>query len=93
MENQSNQPTKKGLVLLLGVIIGLLAGLLVAFVLVQRLNLKSPSEVKILPMPSTPAEKDTVYQYIVHQYDRIPEDEVVYPDSDSLSAEIGRAHV
>ena len=87
MENQSNQPTKKGLVLLLGVIIGLLAGLLVAFVLVQRLNLKSPSEVKILPMPSTPSEKDTVYQYIVHQYDRIPEDEVVYPDSDSLSAD------
>ena len=87
MENQPNQPAKKGFVLLLGVIIGLLVGLLVAFVLVQKLDLKSPSEVKILPMPSTPAEKDTVYQYIVHQYDRIPEDEVVYLDSDSLSAD------
>ncbi|MDD6185450.1 MAG: hypothetical protein PUB29_07485 [Bacteroidales bacterium] len=87
MENQPNQPAKKGFVLLLGVIIGLLVGLLVAFVLVQKLDLKSPQEVKVLPMPSTPAGKDTVYQYIVHQYDRIPGDEVVYPDSDSLSAD------
>ena len=51
MENQPNQSTKKGLILLLGVIIGLLAGVLVAFVVVQRFNLKTPSEVKVLPMP------------------------------------------
>ena len=69
---------------MLGVIIGLLAGVLVAFVIVQKLNFKSPSEVKILPMPSTPAGKDTVYQYIVHQYDQTSEDNVVYPATDSL---------
>lgn len=87
MENQSNQSTKKGLILLLGVVIGLLAGVLVAFVAVQKLNLKTPSVVKVLPMPSTPAGKDTVYQYIVHQYDQAPDDEVVYPVSDSLLAD------
>ena len=87
MENQSNQSTKKGLILLLGVVIGLLAGVLVAFVAVQKLNLKTPSVVKVLPMPSTPAGKDTVYQYIVHQYDQAPDDEVVFPVSDSLLAD------
>lgn len=87
MENQSSQPTKKGLILLLGVIIGLLAGVLVAFVVVQKLNFKSPSVVKVIPMPSTPAGKDTVYQYIVHQYDQTPSDEIVYPVSDSLLAD------
>ena len=87
MENQSNQSTKKGLILLLGVVIGLLAGVLVAFVAVQKLNLKTPSVVKVLPMPSTPAGKDTVYQYIVHQYDQAPDDEIVYPVSDSLLAD------
>ena len=69
MENQSNQATKKGLILLLGIIIGILTGVLVAFVVVEKLNLKSPSEVKLLPTPSSPAEKDTVYQYIVRQYE------------------------
>ena len=84
MENQSNQATKKGLILLLGIIIGILTGVLVAFVVVQKLNLKSPSVVKILPMPSSSDEKDTVYQYIVHQYDKPSDDDVVYPASDSL---------
>ena len=73
--------------MLLGVVIGLLAGVLVAFVAVQKLNLKTPSVVKVLPMPSTPAGKDTVYQYIVHQYDQAPDDEIVYPVSDSLLAD------
>ena len=84
MENQSNQSTKKGLILLLGVVIGLLAGVLVAFIVVEKFNLRSPSVVKLLPTPSSPASKDTVYQYIVHQYDQAPDDEIVYPVSDSL---------
>jgi hypothetical protein len=84
MENQSNQATKKGLVLLLGIIIGILTGVLVAFIVVEKFNLRSPSVVKLLPTPSSPASKDTVYQYIVHQYDQAPDDEIVYPVSDSL---------
>lgn len=84
MENQSNQATKKGLILLLGIIIGILTGVLVAFIVVEKFNLKSPSVVKVLPTPSSPASKDTVYQYIVHKYDQMPEDDVVYPVGDSL---------
>ena len=87
MENQSNQATKKGLVLLLGIIIGILTGVLVAFIVVEKFNLRSPSVVKLLPTPSSPASKDTVYQYIVHQYDQAPDDEVVFPVSDSLLAD------
>lgn len=83
-ENQPSQTTKKGLVLLLGIIIGLLLGVLVAFVVVEKFNLKSPSVVKLLPTPTTPSGKDTVYQYIVHQYDQTAEDNVVYPVTDSL---------
>ncbi len=84
MENQSNQSTKKGLILLLGIIIGILTGVLVAFIVVEKFNLKSPSVVKVLPMSSTQTGKDTVYQYIVHKYDQMPEDDVVYPVGDSL---------
>lgn len=87
MENQSNQSMKKGLILLLGVVIGVLAGALVSFVVVQKLNLKQPSVVKVLPMPSTPTGKDTVYQYIVHQYNQTPSEDIVYPVSDSLLAD------
>jgi hypothetical protein len=72
MENQSNQATKKDIILLLGVIIGLLVGVLVAFIIVGKLNLKSPSVVKVMPPSSTTGTKDTVYKYIVHQYESSP---------------------
>ena len=84
MENQSNQATKKGLILLLGIIIGILTGVLVAFVVVEKLNLKTPSEVKILSTPSSPASKDTVYQYIVHQYENGNGEKGVNSVEDSL---------
>ena len=87
MENQSNQATKKGLILLLGIIIGILTGVLVAFVVVEKLNLKSPSEVKLLPTPSSPAEKDTVYQYIVRQYENGNGDAGVNSVRDSLETD------
>ena len=72
MENQSNQSTKKGIILLLGIIIGLLVGVLVAFAIVGRLKLKSPSVVKILQPASKTGSKDTIYKYIVHQYENSP---------------------
>ena len=84
MENQSNQATKKGLILLLGIIIGILTGMLVAFVVVEKLNIKTPSEVKILPTPSSPSSKDTVYQYIVHQYENGNGEKGVNSVGDSL---------
>ena len=87
MENQSNQATKKGLILLLGIIIGILTGVLVAFVVVEKFNLKSPSVVKLLPTPSSPAEKDTVYQYIVHQYENGNGDAGVNSVRDSLETD------
>ena len=73
MENQSNQATKKGIVLLLGIIIGLLVGVLVAFIVESKIRPKPASVVKVVP--SAPSgEKDTVYKYIVHQYQNGPED-------------------
>lgn len=87
MENQSNQSTKKGLILLLGVVIGLLTGVLVAFIVVEKFNLKSPSVVKLLPTPSSPASKDTVYQYIVHQYENGNGDKGVNFIGDSLETD------
>ena len=84
MENQSNQATKKGLILLLGVIIGLLTGVLVAFVVVKKLNFRSPAVVKVIPQSPETATKDTVYQYIVHQYKQMEDDDSEYPSNDSL---------
>ena len=84
MENQSNQATKKGLILLLGVIIGLLTGVLVAFVVVKKLNFSSPSVVKVIPPSPEAATKDTVYQYIVHQYEQKDEGGSAYSSGDSL---------
>ena len=72
MENQSNQATKKGIILLLGVIIGLLVGVLVAFIIVGKLNLKGPSVVKVMQPSPASGTKDTVYKYIVHQYEGSP---------------------
>jgi len=74
MENQSNQATKKGIILLLGIIIGLLVGVLVAFIIVGKLNLKGPSVVKVVQPSSASGTKDTVYKYIVHQYENSPAD-------------------
>lgn len=87
MEKQSNQATKKGLILLLGIIIGILTGVLVAFIVVEKFNLKSPSVVKLLPTPSSPASKDTVYQYIVHQYENGDGDKGVNSVGDSLETD------
>ena len=84
MENQSNQATKKGLILLLGVIIGLLVGIFVAFIVVSKFRTNPSSVVKVLPAPKTSSSKDTVYKYIVHQYEQAPGDEIDYPVADSL---------
>lgn len=84
MENQSNQATKKGLILLLGVIIGLLVGIFVAFVVVNKIRPNPSSVVKVLPAPETPSGKDTVYKYIVHQYEQAPSGEIDFPVADSL---------
>lgn len=72
MENQSNQATKKGIILLLGIIIGLLTGVLVAFIVESKIKPKSTSVVKVIS-PEKKNEKDTVYKYIVHQYQPAPE--------------------
>ena len=81
MGDQSNQATKKGLILLLGVIIGLLVGIFVAFVVVNKLRPNPSSVVKVLPTPTTPPGKDTVYKYIVHQYEPAIAGEGSYSDS------------
>lgn len=87
MENQSNQTTKKGLILLLGIIIGLLVGIFVAFVVVNKLRQKPSSVVKVLSAPATPSDKDTIYKYIVHQHVPAIDGEDSYSDSDSLQTD------
>ena len=68
MENQSNQATKKGLILLLGVIIGLLTGVLVTFVMVNKLRDRSQQSQKTDSPAPEKGTSDTIYKYIVHQY-------------------------
>lgn len=82
MENQSNQATKKGIILLLGVIIGLLAGVLVTFVMVKKLNFKPQQPVKLIPPPPQ-RTSDTIYKYIVHQYESGSRDQKPNATSDS----------
>lgn len=69
MENQSNQATKKGLILLLGVIIGLLTGVAVTAVLVNKLNVRQQQREVQQPAPLQEGNSDTIYKYIVHKYE------------------------
>lgn len=87
MENQSNQATKKGIILLLGVIIGLLVGVLVTFVMVKKLNFKPQQPVKLIPPPPSQGTSDTIYKYIVHQYESGPRDQKSGAISDSLDVD------
>ena len=87
MENQSNLATKKGIILLLGVIIGLLAGVLVTFVMVKKLNFKPQQPVKMVTPPTQQATSDTIYKYIVHQYESGPRDQKAASAGDSLQVD------
>lgn len=86
MENQPEKSTKKGVVLLLGILIGLLAGALVALLVSGRMNPKSPSEVKVI-VPETQGSKDTVVKYVIHQYPPGEGTESVNGESDSLQTD------
>ena len=82
-----NQATKKGLILLLGVVIGLLTGILVAVLVVNKVNPDRSTEVRVIA-PETPAVKDTVVKYVIHQYQSAPKFTVNAVDqADSLSAD------
>lgn len=69
MENQSNQATKKGLILLLGIIVGLLTGVLVTFVMVNKLNNRAQKTDNVSQPTQEKGTSDTIYKYIVHQYE------------------------
>lgn len=69
MENQSNLATKKGLILLLGIIIGLLTGVVVTAVLVSKLNVRQQQREVQQLLPRPDGSTDTVYKYIVHKYE------------------------
>lgn len=84
MENQSNQVTKKGIILLLGIIIGLLVGVLVAFIVESKIKPKTPPVVNVVA-PESQGGKDTVYKYIVHQYQPGPADSENLRAADSLT--------
>lgn len=86
MGNQSNQATKKGIILLLGVIIGLLTGVLVAFIVESKIRPKPDSVVKVVSSEPS-GEKDTVYKYIVHQYQGRPDESESATAADSLQAD------
>lgn len=85
-DNKSNQATKKGIILLLGIIIGLLVGVLVAFIVVNKIQRKDPPVLKVVsPEPS--GTKDTIYKYIVHQYQNQPDASEVAAAADSLQTD------
>jgi len=86
MENQSNQATKKGIILLLGIIIGLLAGVLVAFIVESKIRPKAPAEVKVIA-PDPSGSSDTVYTYIVHRYQDRPDSDTPAATVDSLQSD------
>lgn len=86
MENQSNQATKKGIILLLGIIIGLLVGVLVAFIVESKIKPKAPPVVNVVA-PESQGGKDTVYKYIVHQYQPGPADSQNPLPVDSLATD------
>lgn len=85
MENQSNQATKKGLILLLGVIVGLLTGVLVTFVMFNKLNNRSKKNDELAQPAPDKGTSDTIYKYIVHQYVPGSSDVQSRVSSDSLS--------
>lgn len=84
MENQANQATKKRLILLLGVVIGLLAGVFATALLVSKLNQRPQQPVKESPPPATSGTSDTIYKYIVHQYEPSSESKTAGASVDSL---------
>ncbi len=70
MNQQSNQATKRGLILLLGVIIGVITGFVVAFVLFQKINSLTKPVVKEFSNNSYELRTaDTIVKYVVHKYE------------------------
>lgn len=84
MENQSNQATKKGLILLLGVIIGLLTGIAVTVVIVNKLNQRPQQPEQESQPQGTSGTTDTIYKYIVHQYEPVSGQNTAGMSVDSL---------
>lgn len=69
MDKQSNLATRKGLILLLGILIGMLVGLFVAFLLIDKISeLKEPIVKQEIPQKQTPPN-DTIVKYVVHKYE------------------------
>lgn len=83
MENQSGQTTKKGVILLLGIVIGLLIGVLVGFIVESKINPQNAPVVNVVSTNSTDST-DTVFKYIVHQYSNRPGETVMETETDSL---------
>ena len=65
MENQSNQATKKGLILLLGIIVGLLTGVLVTVVMFNKLNNRSQKSDEVAQPAPDKSASDTIYKYML----------------------------
>ena len=82
-----NQATKKGIILLVGVVIGLLTGVLVTFTMVSKLNQKSREEENPPRQEAVASTSDTIYKYIVHRYEPDDEQMAVEAAPDSLSVD------
>ncbi|MDY6327233.1 MAG: hypothetical protein SPL47_07970 [Bacteroidales bacterium] len=73
MNSQNNQATKKGLILLSGVIIGILTGFFVAFTLLQKFNPHTrPVAKEEQPRDIEGKTADTVVKYVVYRYESEP---------------------
>ena len=73
MNSQNNQATKKGLILLSGVIIGILTGFFVAFTLLQKFDPHTrPVAKEEQPRDIEGKTADTVVKYVVYRYESEP---------------------
>lgn len=76
--------SKRKMLFIIGLLIGLLLGGLLAMLLVDWLDYKRPTVVKVLERTAPSGTKDTVVNYVVHKYESQDEMQPQTQDSDTL---------
>lgn len=79
--------SKRKMLFVIGLLIGLLLGGLLAMLLVDWLDYKRPTVVKVLERTAPSSTKDTVVNYVVHKYESQNEMQPQTQDSDTLMSD------
>ena len=79
--------SKRKMLFIIGLLIGLLLGGLLAMLLVDWLDYKRPTVVKVLERTAPSGTKDTVVNYVVHKYESQDEMQPQTQDSDTLMSD------